>query len=367
MNFSTFIVGITADCNYRCSYCYQRKEALFLDRPTAFRAAEFFFPFLTPGCDVVFYGGEPLLGFDLMRDVVRRLRDFSARSGKEVAFSVSTNGSLIDGEVLDFLEENGFTVLLSFDGFAQDLGRKKGTFRPTVALLEAMLRRKGITVETNSVFTPETVARLAESVRFIVGLGVPSAHISLSTHTPWSPAALASLKGEFHALIDDVLPFSRESRTIPIVNFRSGPGGRVFGCSAGEDRMFLAPDGTLWGCCLIYDYLHGRERKGAPSRYCFGELETFVADHERIYPQVLGHHRRFRMDNYFTADRYCAQCEDLTDCVVCPVDTILGDSLVGKIPRWVCGIRSIERESRNRFLKAVASGVGSSGPPHRNA
>jgi sulfatase maturation enzyme AslB (radical SAM superfamily) len=353
MNFSTFIVGITADCNYRCSYCYQRRTDTCLDRTTAFKALDFFFPFLAPDCDVVFYGGEPLLGLGLVKEVVRRLRNLEAGSGKKTAFSVSTNGSLIDDRTLDFFEENGFTVLLSFDGLAQEQSRKEGTFLPTVALLETILERKGIHLETNSVFTAETVGRLAESIRFMVDRGVSSANISLSNRPSWSPSALARLKEELETLGEGILPVSRRNRAIPVVNFRRGPGGRVFGCSAGEDRIFLAPDGTLWGCCLIHDYLSGLGRNGAPSRYCFGGLDAFVDGHERIYPEVVDRHRRFRMDNYFTPDRYCAQCEDLTDCVVCPVDTILGDSLVGKIPGWACRIRQIERETRNRFLNEI--------------
>jgi len=353
MKISNFIIGITGDCNFRCSYCYQRRTDRYLDSATAEKAVNFFSPYLAPDCNVVFYGGEPLLGLDRIKEIVRFFQAKNGRVKKRIGFSISSNGSLIDDDVLALFESNRFSVLLSFDGFAQELSKKKRSFLPTVAVLEKLLGRPEIDLETNSVFTAETVGYVAESIRFIVDLGVPSVNISFTNLPPWSATALSRLKEELGLLGEYMVPLSQKKRPVPVVNFRQTPRKKVFGCSAGKDRMFLSPDGFLWGCCLIYDYLHTRGKSHASSRYCFGGLDAFVRDHERIYPEVAENHTRFRMDRFFTSDRFCAQCEDLSDCVVCPVDTILGGSLVGKIPLWVCEIRKIEREARNRFLKRI--------------
>jgi uncharacterized protein len=65
---------------------------------------------------VVLFGGEPLLGFPLLRAAVSEAREMAGARGKEISFSLTTNGTLLTREIADFLAENGVSVCVSIDG-----------------------------------------------------------------------------------------------------------------------------------------------------------------------------------------------------------------------------------------------------------
>jgi sulfatase maturation enzyme AslB (radical SAM superfamily) len=352
MDFSSLTFYMTGDCNYDCSYCYQKKDKKYLDLTTAKKAVEFLLPVLTQECSINFYGGEPLLASDKIREVVQVIQDKNKRLQKKISFSLSTNGSLVDDDVLEFLDRNKFTVLLSFDGLAQNVSRKKGSFAQIVSVLKRLLRCSHIELETNSVFTSETVEYLWPSMRFIIESGVRSAGISLSNHLPWSRPALISLGKELSQLRRFLFSFYKETRVIPVFNFQKVPRDGVFGCLAGKDRIAISPDGRLWGCCLFYDFYRKKENRNN-LRYCFGSLDSFIKNHERIYPEVLDSYANLHMKSSFTSQKFCALCEEVEDCAICPVDAGFASSIIGKISDWDCAMRRIIRKEKQRLAKEI--------------
>ena len=95
--------------------------------------AAFFLPYLTKKFWISYYGGEPLLNLTLIHEVVSFLKSYD--HNRIINFSITTNGSLINANILDFFEKNRFTITLSFDGFAQNIQRKKGSFISTMSLI----------------------------------------------------------------------------------------------------------------------------------------------------------------------------------------------------------------------------------------
>lgn len=343
--FSSFSLIVTGECNYRCSYCYQEKDNLSLDAAAARKALDFFFPLFDRECSILFYGGEPLLRMDTIRETVQAVKAKNLRQAKKIQYSISTNGSLLDDDTLAFFDRNRFTVLLSFDGRAQDKGRKEGSFPLISGALERLQDRPGIELLTNSVFSPETVTDLSASIQDIVKRGVRDAQISFSTHVPWGRKALARLEAELSDLRRFLFAFGRKTGAVPVPNFRAPAETGVFGCLAGEDRMALSPDGRLWGCHLFYD-LHKTMKSPATARYSFGHLESFVAHHKKSYPQVLAHYADLRMDYFHTPRKFCGLCPDVHDCVICPVDAALSSGIVGRIMSVDCRIRKIVRKEK---------------------
>jgi len=349
MEFSGFTLMMTDDCNFNCSYCYQIKEQKYLDVTTAIKAIDFFFPFFVEDCFVSFYGGEPLLAFDQIREIVGYIQDKNQK--KRIRYSINTNGSLINDEVLQFLNENKFTLMLSFDGYAQEDFRQKGSFTPLVSCLEKILGCSDISLATNSVFTPESVGYLSRSTRFIVELGVPSAMLSFSNLQPWDTSALFQLKKEMGSVREFILSFYRKTGTMPLTNFRKTTNNRVFSCYAGKDRMALATDGLLWGCCHFPDCYR---RKGKPKeylKYCFGSLNSFIENHETVYPEIIANYSNLNMGYFFTSKTFCMLCEDMEECVVCPMDAAMASPTTGKIPDWTCKIRKILRQEKVFFYE----------------
>lgn len=356
MEFSSFTFILTDDCNFKCSYCYQRRAKKYLDISIAKEALDFFWPFLKGECFINFYGGEPLLAFDTMREIICLIDKKNNGQEKEVKYSIATNGSLLDDSRLSFFEKNKFSVLISFDGHAQEVARQKGSFNFLVSCIQKILDHPGIVLETNSVFTPDTVGLLSKSMQLIMELGVPNASVVLSSLSPWDTSALSRLQDELARLRQYILSFCQKSGTFPVDLFRTNPKKGIFGCFAGNDRMALAPDGTLWGCFLIADLLKDKKSSADYRSYFFGTLETFLKKYNRIYPKVLSHHATLRQDYFFTSKSFCAQCDKLEGCVVCPMEAALVTGIIGMVPEWTCQVRKIcmkENRAFHRELKRL--------------
>ena len=118
------ILCITENCNLRCRYCvysgsykgYRGHSPIHMSEPTALKALSFFLRHsgLEPAGHVSFYGGEPLLHFDLVRTCVAYCN--SAHNGKKIQFNLTTNGTLLNDSTMDFLVAHDFGVRVSLDG-----------------------------------------------------------------------------------------------------------------------------------------------------------------------------------------------------------------------------------------------------------
>lgn len=344
---------LTEECNFRCSYCYQRKENNRLDAITIEKALDFFLPFLEKKCYISFYGGEPLLEFEKVKHTIQYLKKKDDFQKKRFKFSFTTNGSLINKEVIQFLKKYKFSILLSFDGLAQEIHRQKGSFKHTVSVINELVKHSDIEIETNSVFTPESVGYLCRSVRFIHELGISNIHLAFSSTDHWDVTSLVQLEKELKDMSTYLLSLYQKTGRIPVSLFRGKISKGVFGCYAGKDRITLTPDGKLWGCYLFFDYFKQKEDKREYEKYCFGDLDSFIKNHEKIYPEILSNYKNLRMDHFFTDDDFCMMCEDLEDCAVCPIDAGFSGSILGKIPLWICQIRKLIKKEKKFFWEEL--------------
>lgn len=119
------ILQVTQRCNLRCSYCaysgiYDSTQRVHsnkdMDFETARQAIDFFLKHSRERnqIHIAFYGGEPLLRFDLIKQCV----DYALKNceGKEITFGMTTNGTMLKGEIADYLSEFGFQIDISLDG-----------------------------------------------------------------------------------------------------------------------------------------------------------------------------------------------------------------------------------------------------------
>ena len=120
---STIVLNVTTGCNLACSYCYKED----LDTPAQSRDMEY-----ETACqsidlllkeavgrdrvNVVFFGGEPLRRFDFIKKVVTYALDKARAAGKGVDFSVTTNATLLNEEIVDYLNAHNFSLAISMDG-----------------------------------------------------------------------------------------------------------------------------------------------------------------------------------------------------------------------------------------------------------
>lgn len=125
-NLSHVILNITDRCNFACKYCvfgdsysYKKNiEKKDMNLETARRAVDFFVDRALKAEELVvgFYGGEPLLRFDSIKEIVNYSKKRIGQAGKGVRFAITTNGSLVTDEVARYFIKNKFSLLVSLDG-----------------------------------------------------------------------------------------------------------------------------------------------------------------------------------------------------------------------------------------------------------
>jgi len=112
------VLEATHACNLACQYCFVRnyypEQGGMMPMGTARGAVDL----LTPKQSIAvgFFGGEPLLNWDLITGVTAYVKDLTAKRGVDRTLHITTNATLLDDERIRFLDENGFSLIVSLDG-----------------------------------------------------------------------------------------------------------------------------------------------------------------------------------------------------------------------------------------------------------
>jgi uncharacterized protein len=361
MNLKTLDLIITEDCNFKCSYCRQKREEKYMSHSTVEKAITYFYPFFEKKANIIFFGGEPLLAMDIIKHTVSLLQEKDPGSEKHLKYSVTTNGSLFTDEIFCFFARHHFFVLLSFDGLTQDVTRNPGSQVSTMEILRQLQSKRypGIEFATNSVFTPGTVKHLSESLIYIVNSGVTDVMFSLDENEPWDESALMTLEREMERLKNFLVSFYREKEIIPVSDFLPSESGTPrtskinFACNGGYDRMAVSPEENVWGCGKFHFYLKGKENSDDFRSYSFGSLDSLIENYDTVFPGILSNYSALRQDFFFVDNQFCFLCDEVKNCKFCPVSTAYATSFIGKIPPWSCRITGIIRKERGEFLKEI--------------
>lgn len=119
---TTIALLLAQECNMRCVYCYGDGGSYggkgMMSEETALRAVDWLI--VNSGSaeklNISFFGGEPLLNFPVMKKTVPYARERAAQRNQQIAFTITTNGSLISDEIISFLKDENIEFLISFDG-----------------------------------------------------------------------------------------------------------------------------------------------------------------------------------------------------------------------------------------------------------
>jgi uncharacterized protein len=355
MKLSGFTIILTDRCNFQCAYCCQKKGGRGSLQPDILsKAICFLEPFFAAECVIDFYGGEPLLAFDVIKQAVGDMDALSKKRRLKARFSITTNGSLLTDEILDFFEDREFTVLLSFDGLAQDISRKKGSFDFLVSVIPKILERPRISLQTNSVFTSETIGYLSRSIKLITELGVRNFSVAFGHKPPWTNSSLLRQEKEIALARQYFRDQYRDIADIPWADLAEDLEKGIYRCPAGLNKMALAADGTLWGCYLFPQYFSGSEKVREARKYCFGNVDRFIKNHSAIYPRKMENYSELRMDNFSTPHGDCEMCDEIEECWICPLAAALVSGKIGRIPAEICAGAKMWRKEKRRLLEQLA-------------
>jgi len=254
------VLWLTRSCNLRCKYCFARglnAEPTRMTSDTARRALELLLPPRRPAT-VAFFGGEPLLEWGLLTEVVECAKHVYRGPGRP-GFEVTTNGTLLDADKAAFLDREGFELIVSLDGPKDIHNRwRPDSYEATLSGLRLLKGRRLATRTTlRGTFTAQDIQlrpRLEHYHRLIdEGL---AAHVALEPASPFDlgsgdwPAVEAEYEQAARFLRERIRQRRRASfesliRFVRRLAFRQA----VFhSCEAGNGTVSVAPDGAIYAC-----------------------------------------------------------------------------------------------------------------------
>jgi uncharacterized protein len=258
---------LTERCNLSCTYCYlgHPTEPREMTSETGRRAIEFYLDHMSDGLSEVvvsFFGGEPLLKFHLMEELVPFARDAAARRGKAVQFSITTNGTAINEKIASFLKENGFTTLISWDGdpSTQNVFRLLWSGKGSGDLMQRAIPRilSLDEVGVRMTWSAETLPRLAANVRYFVGLGIHWLGFAPLDSLRFTDQMLAMYEKQLNQVIDlwcaelerghllYINPLLK--MTARVMDPRRPLHFHMHACDPLRGRVSVAFDGKIYGC-----------------------------------------------------------------------------------------------------------------------
>ena len=174
INIAYFL--ITSQCNFDCKYCFvesrfKENENAYMTEDIASKAIQLI-KRNTDKIKIIFYGGEPLLNFELIKFVVEEAK----KNKIKVAYSLISNGGIINDEIISFLKENKFSISISLDGMADanDKVRVKhnneGTFDSIISTIEKLKKHNvnfGIscTISPHNMNTPDEILQILDKYK----------------------------------------------------------------------------------------------------------------------------------------------------------------------------------------------------------
>jgi MoaA/NifB/PqqE/SkfB family radical SAM enzyme len=196
---NSLMVMLTYACQMACDYCKVKNGAESISRKDLFSAVDLLFGSASDSLQLRFFGGEPLLKFDLIKEAIAYSEKLSRKTGKSIKFMVTTNGILLDGKKLKFFKENPVEIMFSMDGAAWSQNRhrflkggKEQSFSNIKKNLLSLVN-SGVPYFVNMVITPDIVARIPENIEFFRSLGVGRLQITYQAGVFWSAKNIENL------------------------------------------------------------------------------------------------------------------------------------------------------------------------------
>jgi uncharacterized protein len=228
-----------------------------MTRETAFGAIDFLADQSDGRCVVTFFGGEPLLEGELLKQAVLYSRE---KHGHRIDFRINTNGTLIDDEWLAFFREHGLYFALSLDGnrAQHDAIRKyaggNGSYDKIADKLPEILKFNPYTLAI-SVVVPETVGYLAEGVRDLFDKGFRYVLQTLDYSANWRTGDIKRLKKQYEKVAKFYKQALKEGRKITyspfderIKTWAKKPYEHGDLCDLANTQIAIAASGQVYPC-----------------------------------------------------------------------------------------------------------------------
>ena len=259
-------------CNLNCNYCFASQgkyhgERALMSVEVGNRALDFLIENsgTRRNLEVDFFGGEPLMNWDVVKQLVAYAREQEKIHNKNFRFTLTTNGILIDDDVIEFSNKEMSNVVLSLDGRKEvhDRLRKdymgRGSYDTIVPKFKEFVERRGNkNYYMRGTFTHANTD-FTNDILHMADMGFTELSMEPVVCSPDDDAALTNedlpvLFEQYEILAKEMIERKKQGKPFTFYHYmldlKHGPCiyKRISGCGSGTEYMAVTPSGDLYPC-----------------------------------------------------------------------------------------------------------------------
>ena len=263
---------IAHDCNLACRYCFAEEGEYHGRRALmSFEVGKKALDFLVANSgnrvnlEVDFFGGEPLMNWQVVKDLVAYGRSLEKPHNKKFRFTLTTNGVLLNDEILEFANREMSNIVLSIDG-RKEVNDKMRPFRGgqgSYDLIVPKFQKVAESRDQMNYYVRGTFTRnnldFAENVKHLADLGFKQISVEPVVAEPSEPYALReedlpALMEEYDKLAVELIKRHKEGKGVNFFHFMIDLSGgpcvakRLSGCGSGTEYLAVTPWGDFYPC-----------------------------------------------------------------------------------------------------------------------
>ncbi|KAJ53681.1 uncharacterized protein BD780_002980 [Clostridium tetanomorphum] len=266
-------LNIAHDCNLRCKYCfadegeYKGKREI-MTTEVGKKAIDFVIDKSGPRkhIEVDLFGGEPLMAFDVVKEIVEYAKEQEKVHNKTIRFTMTTNATLLNDEIMDYLDKNMGNIVLSIDGRKEvnDSVRIRidgsGSYESIIPKIKKMVevRDKGKQYYARGTFTRANTD-FYEDVMHLANEGFDEISIEPVVLPDGHPLSLREedlpkIFEQYDKLYKEMVKRHKEGNEFKFYHFNIDLQGgpcvykRISGCGAGYEYVAITPSGDIYPC-----------------------------------------------------------------------------------------------------------------------
>ncbi|MBQ7036614.1 MAG: thioether cross-link-forming SCIFF peptide maturase [Clostridia bacterium] len=297
---------IAHTCNLNCAYCFASQGNYHGERGLmSFEVGKRALDFLIENSgtrhnlEVDFFGGEPLMNFETIKQLVAYARSIEKEKNKNFRFTLTTNGMLIDDDVIDFANREMSNVVLSLDGRKEVHDRYRvdykgeGSWEKIVPKFQKLVEaRGGKDYYMRGTFTHENPDFL-EDIKTMLNLGFTELSMEPVVCQKGDKAELTEedlpiVLRQYEELAEMMIERDKEGKPFTfyhyMIDLKGGPCiyKRISGCGSGTEYMAVTPSGDLYPCHQFVGdekFRLGDIWKGVTNpevQKCFGDCNVYA-------------------------------------------------------------------------------------------
>ena len=263
---------ISHDCNLRCKYCFASTGDFGKGRKLMpFEVGKAAIDFLLEksvgreNLEVDFFGGEPLMNFDVVKQIVEYARSKEEEYHKNFRFTITTNGMLLDDDTIDYINKEMYNVVLSIDGRKEVNDRMRvrvdgsGCYDRILPKFKKLVDGRG----DKDYYVRGTYTKynldFSEDVMHLYEAGFDEISVEPVIESPEEAYAITEedldqIYAEYDKLVDRIGAIRKSGKHINFFHFMidldQGPCviKRLRGCGSGNEYVSITPDGDIYPC-----------------------------------------------------------------------------------------------------------------------